>query len=220
MYNQEAEAMDRERLVGLQCERLAATLARTRKVEFYRRRLKEAGLDSEAVTSLTVLEHLPFTTKQDLREQSPFGLLAVTRVRIARFHATSGTKGRPILVACTAGDLEAWAELCARFLAAAGLRAGEAMHNALNYGLFTGGLGVHGGAERLGCAVIPASGGISRRQIQLIQDLEPKAIKSTPSCLLHLADVAEQMAVDTAALGVRSAILGGGALVGSVPPVD
>jgi phenylacetate-CoA ligase len=202
------EAADRRKLAALQQERLQVTVGRTWAVPFYRERLQAARLTPGAPVWPDELTRLPLTTKEDLREQYPHGLLAVEVGQVARFHATSGTKGRPVLVAYTANDLAQWAELCARLLTAAGVRPGEMIHNALGYGLFTGGLGLHAGAERLGCAVVPASGGGSLRQIQLMQDLRPAAVKSTPSYILHLADVAEEAGIDPGSIGLRSAILG------------
>jgi phenylacetate-CoA ligase len=208
VFDPYAEHLGRRALLELQGERLRHTVRHTWRVPFYRRAMEARGIAPERIRSLSDLTQLPFTTKQDLRDQYPFGLLAVPRTALARFHATSGTKGRPILVGYTRKDLACWAQLCARLLRAAGLRPGEAIHNALNYGLFTGGLGVHYGAELLGCPVIPASGGNSLRQIRLMQELLPAGIKSTPSYIMHLADVAEEAGIDPGSLGLRSAILG------------
>lgn len=208
VFNPTAEAAERRTLIGWQRERLRQVVGRVWSVPFYRRALEERSVTPERVMTLADLNRLPFTTKADLREQYPFGLLAVPQTSVVRFHATSGTKGRPVLVGYTRQDLRNWAELCARLLVAAGLREGDTLHNALNYGLFTGGLGIHGGAELLGCSVIPASGGSSLRQMRLMQDLAPVAIKSTPSYILHLADVAETNDIDPGQFGLRAAILG------------
>ncbi|HWI66385.1 MAG TPA: phenylacetate--CoA ligase, partial [Symbiobacteriaceae bacterium] len=154
------------------------------------------------------LEELPFTTKQDLRDQYPFGLFAVPRRELARVHATSGTRGKPTLVGYTKADLATWAQLCARLLAAAGGRPGDTLHVALNYGLFTGGLGIHGGAELLGCNVVPASAGSTRRQLLLMNDLRPAGLKATPSYALHLAEVAEAEGIDPRSFGLRYGVFG------------
>lgn len=205
MFDPTAESMGRRALAALQRERLRATVARVWSVPFYREQLEARHLTPDRFPDL---RRLPFTTKQDLRDQYPFGLFAVPRQALARVHATSGTSGRPTLVGYTATDLKHWAELCARLLAAAGLGPGDGVHNALNYGLFTGGLGVHYGIERLGCWAVPASGGSSLRQIRMMQELGPAGIKSTPSYILHLADVAEAAQIDPASFGLRCAILG------------
>lgn len=208
MFNPTAEAADRRTMAAWQRERLRTTVMRLWTVPFYRKALEVRGLPPERVRALSDVRRLPFTTKDDLREQYPFGLLAVPRSEVVRFHATSGTGGRPVLVCYSRQDLRNWAELSARLLAAAGMGPGDLIHNALNYGLFTGGLGIHYGAEALGCQVLPASGGSSVRQVRLMQDLAPAGIKSTPSYILHLADVAEKEGVDPGALGLRAAILG------------
>ncbi len=204
MYDPVAERRSRAELTALQEARLAETARRVvERVPFYRERLE--GL---TVRGLEQLDDLPLTTKQDLRDQYPFGLFAVPREQVARIHATSGTRGKPTLVGYTRGDLERWAELCARLLVAAGARPGDTLHVALNYGLFTGGLGIHGGAERLGCAVVPASTGSTQRQLTLMADLRPEGLKATPSYALHLAEIAEEQGIDPRSFGLRYGIFG------------
>lgn len=195
--------MDPTARQALQLERLQWTLQHVRaNVPFYRERL------TSPIDSLEELQSLPFTSKQDLRDQYPFGLLAVRPEQVARLHATSGTRGKPTLVSYTRRDLENWAQLGARLLVAAGGRPGDRLHIALNYGLFTGGLGVHGGAELLGCSVIPASAGSTQQQLTLLADLQPPGLKATPSYALHLAETAEQAGLDPRSFGIQYGIFG------------
>ena len=183
------EIASRDEIAALQLERLKATLAHAHaNVPFYRARLDEAGLHPDDVTSLEDLERVPFTTKADLREHYPFGLFAVPRERVARVHASSGTTGKPTVVGYTRADLDVWADLVARSLRAAGTRAGDVVHVAYGYGLFTGGLGAHYGAERLGCTVVPVSGGMTERQVTLIEDFGASTILVTPSYALSILD--------------------------------
>src|SRR5919199_2817744 len=188
------ETAPRERLLELQLERLRATVARVLDAATpLAARLREAGVESAAdVRSLDDLRRLPFSEKRDLREHYPFGLLAVPRERLARVHASSGTGGKPTLVAYTAADLEGWAEGMARCMAMAGVGAGTVVHNAYGYGLFTGGLGFHQGAERLGATVVPVSGGNTARQVMLLRDLGGQALFATPSYALHIAESGRQ----------------------------
>jgi phenylacetate-CoA ligase len=204
IYNSQMECMDRSALRQLQTQRLRETLRRVGAVPFYADRLPGDG----AAVSIDETDSLPFTTKQDLRDQYPFGLFAVPQRELARVHATSGTRGKPTLVGYTRKDLATWAELCARLLAGAGAQPGDTLHVALNYGLFTGGLGIHGGAERLGCLVVPASAGSTHRQLLLMHDLRPVGLKATPSYALHLAEVAEQEGFDPRSFGLRYGVLG------------
>ncbi|MDF2628197.1 MAG: Phenylacetate--CoA ligase [Symbiobacteriaceae bacterium] len=215
IYNLQMECMDRPALCRLQAERLGETLQRVAALPFYVARgmgeLAAGAVGRPAGPAGALLEHLerlPFTTKQDLRDQYPFGLFAVPQRDLARVHATSGTRGKPTLVGYTKNDLATWAELCARLLAGAGARPGDTLHVALNYGLFTGGLGIHGGAERLGCLVVPASAGSTHRQLLLMNDLRPVGLKATPSYALHLAEVAEQEGIDPRSFGLRYGIFG------------
>ena len=177
IHDVEHETMPREDLEALQLRRLQAVVERVyHMVPFYRRRMDEMAVKPEHIRTLADLKLLPFTTKQDLRDNYPFGMFAVPMEQIVRIHASSGTTGKPTPVAYTRRDLETWSELMARTLAAAGTHRGDIVHNAYGYGLFTGGLGIHYGAERLGAAVIPVSGGQTRRQIMLLQDFGPTVL--------------------------------------------
>ncbi|MGW2396079.1 phenylacetate--CoA ligase PaaK [Kitasatospora sp. NPDC001664] len=177
-------------------------------VELYRRKFDAAGVRPEDCRTLADLARFPFTTKADLRETYPYGMFAVPMERVRRIHASSGTTGRPTVVGYTEGDLSVWADLVARSIRAAGGRAGQKVHVAYGYGLFTGGLGAHDGATRAGCTVIPASGGMTARQVQLIRDLGPEIVMVTPSYLLTLLDEFEKQGVDPRSTALRVAILG------------
>ena len=204
IHDQQSECISDRDLRQLQEQRLQETLHRVcARVPFYRERL--TGIQ---VKGLDDLERLPFTHKQDLRDQYPFGLFAAEPGEVIRIHATSGTRGKPTLVGYTRQDLATWAELCARLLVGAGGRAGDTLHIALNYGLFTGGLGMHGGAERLGCRVVPASAGSTHRHLLLMADLKPRGLKATPSYALHLAEAAEAEGIDPRSFGLRYGIFG------------
>ncbi|MHB8529402.1 MAG: phenylacetate--CoA ligase family protein [Caulobacteraceae bacterium] len=183
-------------LRALQTDRLRASLARARRLPWYSERCRSAGLAADGEVDLEDLHRMPFTLKSDFRDQYPFGMFAVPREEIARLHASSGTTGKPTIVAYTRADLDVWAELVARSLAAAGARPGDILHNAYGYGLFTGGLGLHDGAQRLGLTVLPVSGGQTERQVQLILDLKPRIITCTPSYMLALAEAVERAGVD------------------------
>src|ERR671933_328758 len=198
------ETAPRERLLELQLERLRATVARVLDAPTpLAARLREAGVESAAdVRSLDDLRRLPFTEKRDLREHYPFGLLAVPRERLARVHASSGTGGKPTVVAYTATDLEVWAEVMARCMAMAGVDAGTVVHNAYGYGLFTGGLGFHQGAEWLGATVVPLSGGQTARQATLLRDLRAQVLCCTPSYALHIAQAVRDAGIGSLALEV------------------
>ncbi len=203
------ETMPRETLEALQLKRLQAVVERVyHLVDFYRRRMDEMGVKPEHIRTMADLKVLPFTTKQDLRDNYPFGMFAAPMMQVVRIHASSGTTGKPTPVAYTQRDLETWSELMARTLAATGAHRGDIIHNAYGYGLFTGGLGAHYGAERLGAAVIPVSGGQTRRQIMLIQDFGPTVICCTPSFALYLAEVGRDMGVDFAKTRLRIGIFG------------
>jgi phenylacetate-CoA ligase len=204
IYDIENETRPREDLEALQLTRLKAVVERVyHLVPFYRRRLDEAGVKPEDIRSLADLSRLPFTTKQDLRDNYPFGMFAAPMEQIVRLHASSGTTGKPTPVGYTARDINTWSELIARTLAAGGVTRGDIVHVAYGYGLFTGGLGFHYGVERLGATVIPVSGGQTRRQIMLIQDFKPNAICCTPSFALYLAEVGQEMGVDFARTSLR-----------------
>jgi len=183
----------REELRALQLERLRATVGRLlASPSPLGARLRDAGVAAaEDIGSLDDLARLPFTEKADLREHYPFGLLAVPRERLARVHASSGTGGKPTVVGYTHGDLDVWAEVMARCMATAGVRPGMLVHNANGYGLFTGGLGFHHGAERLGATVLPVSTGQTRRQLTLLRDLQAQVLCSTPSYAMTIADALE-----------------------------
>jgi phenylacetate-CoA ligase len=196
-FEREAETMPRERLARLQLRRLRATLQNAyAHVPLHRRRMDAAGLKPADLRSLEDLRALPFTLKSDLREGYPFGLFARPRETLARLHASSGTTGKPTVVGYTAQDLATWASLMARSLACAGARPGDLIHNAYGYGLFTGGLGAHYGAERLGATVVPMSGGQTERQVALLRDFGARVLCATPSYALNIAEVAEHEGID------------------------
>jgi phenylacetate-CoA ligase len=204
MWNAAAEAMDAAGRAALQRERLHATLAWvTERVPFYRERLAGARVES-----LDDLAGLPFTRKNDLREHYPFGLFAVPAEAVARVHASSGTKGKPTVVGYTAGDLDVWREVMARAMTAAGARRGHLLHVAFGYGLFTGGLGFHDGAERIGMTVVPVSSGNTARHTLLLQDFRPTALCATPSFALHVAESLSEQGGDPRALGLRYGMYG------------
>ncbi|MFI6104822.1 phenylacetate--CoA ligase PaaK [Streptomyces sp. NPDC051310] len=203
------EGLGRAGLEALQLERLRATLHHAyENVDFYRRAFDAAGVRPEECRSLADLARFPFTTKADLRETYPFGMFAVDRSRVRRIHASSGTTGRPTVVGYTDRDLDTWAEVVARSIRAAGGRPGQMVHVAYGYGLFTGGLGAHCGAERLGCTVVPASGGMTSRQVQLIRDFRPEIIMVTPSYMLTLLDEFERQGIDPRSTSLRVGIFG------------
>jgi phenylacetate-CoA ligase len=198
IWNREAETLPRERLTDLQLDRLRVTLARQLKsVPLQHERLREAGLNSaQDLRSLDDLSRLPFTRKADLREAYPFGLFAEPLTEVVRIHASSGTRGKPTVVGYTRNDLEVWSEVMARTLALCGVKPGMVVHNAYGYGLFTGGLGFHQGAERMGCTVIPVSGGFSQRQVMLLEDLGGQVLCATPSYALSLAQTMRELGVE------------------------
>ena len=209
IYNEEFETMPREALESIQLRRLQATVARVyNATPFYRRRFDEAGVAPADIRSLSDLQKLPFTTKADLRDNYPFGMFAVPMDNVTRIHASSGTTGKPTVVGYTARDIQTWAELMARSLMAAGTRRDDIVHNAYGYGLFTGGLGVHYGAERLGASVIPISGGNTKRQVMIMKDFGPTVLTCTPSYALHLAEVAGEMGVSFRDLKFKAGIFG------------
>lgn len=209
IFNEDFETLPREALEAIQLRRLQALCERLYAlVPFYRRKFDEAGLKPSDIKSLKDLPRLPFTTKQDLRDNYPFGLFAVPMEQVVRIHASSGTTGKPTVVGYTQRDIKTWAELMARTLSAAGVHRGDIVHNAYGYGLFTGGLGFHYGIEYLGASVIPVSGGNTKRQIMLLQDFGPTVITCTPSFSLHLYEVAKDMGIDFAKLRLRVGIFG------------
>jgi phenylacetate-CoA ligase len=203
------ETASRDEIAALQRERLAWTLRHAyENVPHYRAVFDGAGVHPSDFRDLPDIAKFPFTAKKDLRDNYPFGLFAVPQDKIARIHASSGTTGKPVVAGYTQADLEVWAALMARSIYAAGGRPGMKVHNAYGYGLFTGGLGVHYGVERLGCTVIPVSGGQTERQVQLIQDFSPEIITVTPSYLLAILDEFRARGLDPRATSLRIAILG------------
>ncbi len=196
-YQPEIETMPRPRLADLQLQRLRGIVHYAyERVAHYRHRFDRAGVHPRQLERLQDLHRLPFTVKDDLRAAYPFGLFAVPREQLVRLHASSGTTGKSTVVGYTAQDLNTWRDLMARTLSASGVRPGDIVHNAFGYGLFTGGLGAHYGAERLGCTVIPMSGGNTEKQVSLLLDFGARALCSTPSYALNIAEVAEQQGVD------------------------
>jgi phenylacetate-CoA ligase len=209
IFNIEYETMPREALESIQFRRLQTTLSRVyATVPFYRKTFDEAGMLPGDIKSLDELKRLPFTVKQDLRDNYPFGMFAVPMENVVRIHASSGTTGKPTVVGYTARDIDTWAELIARSLASAGASRGDIIHNAYGYGLFTGGLGVHYGAEKLGASVIPVSGGNTKRQVIIMKDFSPTILTCTPSYALHLAEAAEDEGVSFRDLKFKSGIFG------------
>ena len=191
------ETAGRDEIAALQLDRLRATLRHARdRVPHYRSAFGDAGLIPADLESLEDLAGFPFTVKEDLRRNYPFGMFAVPRERVMRVHASSGTTGKPTVVGYTRNDLDMWAEVMARSMRAAGVRSGDMMQITYGYGLFTGGLGFHGGAERLGCAVVPVSGGLTPRQVQLIDEFRPRVIAVTPSYMLAIADEFARQGLD------------------------
>jgi len=203
------ETMPREDLETIILRRLKATIGRIySNVPFYRRKLEENGITPDDIRSLEDLQRIPFTTKEDLRDNYPYGMFAVPMDNVVRIHASSGTTGQPTVVGYTARDVNTWAELMARSLAAGGATREDIIHNAYGYGLFTGGLGVHYGAEKLGASVIPVSGGNTKRQIVIMKDFGPTILTATPSYALHLAEVADEMGVSFEDLKFKFGIFG------------
>jgi phenylacetate-CoA ligase len=210
MYWDEAhETMQRPELEALQLRRLKAKVRDVyEKVPFYREAFQVRGLTPDSVQSLDDLQKLPFTTKQDFRDNYPLGLAAVPRNEIVRVHASSGTTGKPTVVAYTRNDIALWAEMMARTLTMVGVTRDDVVHNAYGYGLFTGGLGAHYGVERVGAIVVPVSGGNTKRQIMLMQDLGATVLCCTPSYALFLAETANEMGVDLRASDLRVGLFG------------
>lgn len=196
-FDAERETMSRDRLAALQLERLRTTVKNAYdNVPFHRERFDTALIEPDDLRDLDDIRLLPFMVKADLRDHYPFGLFARPRSSLARLHASSGTTGKPTVVGYTMNDLRTWADLMARSLACAGARPGDIVHNAYGYGLFTGGLGAHYGAERLGATVVPMSGGSTERQIALIEDFGARVLCSTPSYALAIAELAERQGID------------------------
>ncbi|MBW7850888.1 MAG: phenylacetate--CoA ligase [Rhodospirillales bacterium] len=209
MFQPEAETMPRAKLAELQFQRLKDTLRRAYdNVPHYKRAFDAAGVTPDDLKTLADLARFPFTVKTDLRDNYPFGLFAVPRQQVIRLHASSGTTGKPTVVGYTRGDLDNWADLMARSMASAGARPGDVIHNAYGYGLFTGGLGAHYGAERLGATVTPMSGGNTEKQIQLMVDFDAAILCATPSYALNIAEVAEHEGVDLRKSNLRVGLFG------------
>ncbi|CAH2031636.1 phenylacetate--CoA ligase family protein [Trichlorobacter ammonificans] len=208
-FNEEFETLPRAALEALQLKRLQATLERVvRNVPLYRKTFEAAGVAPDQVRSLEDLQRLPFTTKQDMRDSYPYGLFAAPMDEIVRIHASSGTTGKPTVVGYTRQDIETWSELMARSFVTAGVHRGDIIHNAYGYGLFTGGLGAHYGAERLGASVIPISGGNTKRQIMIMQDFGSTVLTCTPSYSLYLAEEAQAEGYDLRGGKLRVGIFG------------
>jgi len=209
MFDPAAETMSRGALAGLQFKRLKHTLEHAyANVPHYRRAFDAAGVKPESLTSLADIVRFPFTLKTDLRDNYPFGMFALPRQQLTRLHASSGTTGKPTVVGYTSGDLDRWAGLMARSLGCAGAAPGDIIHNAYGYGLFTGGLGAHYGAERLGCTVVPISGGGTERQVALLSDFGANVLCATPSYALNIAEVAEAIGVDLRRSPLRCGLFG------------
>jgi phenylacetate-CoA ligase len=208
-FNEEFETLPRIALEALQLMRLKSVLERVyNNVPFYRNSFDSVGIKPASITSLKDLQRLPFTTKQDMRDSYPYALFATPMEEIVRIHASSGTTGKPTVVGYTKKDIENWADLMARTLVTAGAHKGDIIHNAYGYGLFTGGLGVHNGAERLGASVIPISGGNTARQLMIMQDFGSTVITCTPSYSLFIAEEARSAGLDFKNFKLRVGIFG------------
>jgi phenylacetate-CoA ligase len=203
------ERASRDELQAVQLERLKRTLRHAyENVAHYRRAFDEKGVHPDDLKTLADLAKFPFTDKKTLRDNYPFGLFAVPREQVVRVHASSGTTGKPTVVGYTKRDIDTWADLVARSIRAAGGRAGDMVHVAYGYGLFTGGLGAHYGAERLGCTVVPMSGGQTEKQVQLIQDFQPSIIMVTPSYMLNIVEEFKRQGIDPATSSLKVGIFG------------
>ncbi|HPW51513.1 MAG TPA: AMP-binding protein, partial [Spirochaetota bacterium] len=208
MFNPSIEQIPRQELEALQLERLKKALEAAQKTPFYKKQFSDNNIDITTINSLPDLRKLPFTTKSDLRLSYPDGMCAVDRNIIVRMHASSGTTGKSTVIFYTRKDIEEWSSVVARGLYSSGIRPEDVFQNMMGYGLFTGGLGLHYGAEKLGCMIIPSATGNSLKQIQLIQDFKTTAVHITPSYALHLADVINGEGINPADLGIRKAVLG------------
>ena len=197
MYDRGVETMSRDQLSQVQLKKLKTMVAHAcANVAYYQNSFAAAGVTPEDLQTFEDFEKFPFTVKKDLRDKYPFDMFAVPRQDVVRIHASSGTTGKPTVVGYTQEDLNTWTDVMARTLACAGVRPGDLVHNAYGYGLFTGGLGAHYGAEKLGCSVVPVSGGFTERQIVLMQDFGARILCATPSYALNIAEVAERSGVD------------------------
>jgi phenylacetate-CoA ligase len=203
------ETMDRSKMQELQLSRLQKTLDRVyNNVSFYKEKLDEANVKPSEIKDLSDLQKLPFTVKKELRQNYPFGMMAVDMSEVVRIHASSGTSGKPTVVGYSKNDIDHWAEIVARAIACAGGEPGNVLHNAYGYGLFTGGLGLHNGSEKLGMATVPISGGNTPRQVMLIQDFKPQVICGTPSYILNLAEKMEEMGINPRETSLEYGIFG------------
>jgi phenylacetate-CoA ligase len=209
IWNTEIECSSRERMEKTQSERLKTLLNRIySKVPFYRKKIQAAGILPEDISSIADLSKLPFTTKDELRDTYPYGLLAVDQCEIEELHSSSGTTGTPVVGAYTIRDIDMWAESMARCLSMAGATKNDVVQNAYGYGLFTGGFGVHYGARRIGAHIIPASSGNTKRQLMLMRDFGTKILTCTPSYALYLADSAGEVGIDIKTLGLKAGVFG------------
>ncbi|NNU83458.1 phenylacetate--CoA ligase [Geobacillus sp. BMUD] len=209
MILHDIETAARRELEALQLERLRVTAERVyARVPFYRQRFDECGVKPEDIRTLEDVRKLPFTTKRDLRDHYPFGLLAVDLSQCVRVHASSGTSGKPTVVAYTKQDIEHWADIVARAIVIAGGKPGDVIHNAYGYGLFTGGLGLHYGSERLGAVTVPVSGGNTDRQVMIIEDFQPTVICATPSYVLNIAERMKELGKDPRQTSLKYGIFG------------
>src|ERR1700678_2454424 len=205
----DTERASRDQIMAWQTKRLAWSLAHAyANVAHYRKAFDKAGVHPSDFRQLSDLAKFPFTVKTDLRDNYPFGMFAVPREQLVRIHASSGTTGKPIVVGYTRADIATWSSVMARSIRAAGGRAGHIIHNAYGYGLFTGGLGVHYGAEKLGCTVVPVSGGMTERQVQLIQDFRPDLITVTPSYMLAITEEVERQGNGPRSTSLKVGIFG------------
>ena len=204
-----AETLSRAELKLLQTQKLKETVQRTMNIPYYREKFAQMKITPDSIQSVDDIKRLPLTTKADLRDQYPLGMLAVPREDVVRFHGSSGTTGKPTMVAYTANDLSMWTQMCARFLVAGGLKSEHTVQVAFGYGLFTGGFGLHYGIERVGAAIIPVSSGNTRRQIMLMQDMQTDVLISTPSYALTLADYIKNEGIDPLSLSLKYAHFGG-----------
>jgi phenylacetate-CoA ligase len=209
IYNEEFETMPREVIKSLQVKRLQQVLERVyHSVGFYKKSFDAAKVKPDDIKSISDMKKLPFITRQDFQNNYPFGLFSVPMSNIVRLHTASGTSGKSIVFGYTKRDIEIWSDLIARSLVAAGITKNDIIHNAFGYGLFTGGLGLHYGAEKIGASVIPISGGNDKRQLMILQDFGPTVICSTPSYALHLAEEGKALGVDIKSLKLRVGIFG------------
>ena len=203
------EIASRDEIGALQLKRMKSTLTHAyTNVPFYKKHFDDAGVHPDDLKALSDLSKFPFTVKANLRDNYPFGMFAVPREEVVRIHASSGTTGKPTVVGYTKNDIDTWSSVVARSLRASGVRKGDILHNAYGYGLFTGGLGAHYGAEKLGCSVVPVSGGMTARQVQLIQDFQPHAITVTPSYMLAVLDEFNKQGIDPRKSSLQVGIFG------------